>query len=91
VEGQLVTIEVLSSKLSGRRRVYRDGTQIVDRQQFDTTFSHMFESHGHSFMVVQHGEHFDLRIDNISFSHLNTQMRTKSAFQFDDSDAQDQV
>ncbi len=30
LEGKLVTVEVLSSKLSGRQRVYRDGFLICD-------------------------------------------------------------
>jgi len=38
LHGVLTTIEVLSSKLSGRRRVYKDGVQIYERQIFDGSF-----------------------------------------------------
>lgn len=31
LDGQMTTIEVLSSKLSGKRRVFRDGMMLVDR------------------------------------------------------------
>ena len=31
MDGQLTTIEVLSSKMSGRRRILRDGVMIADK------------------------------------------------------------
>ena len=31
LDGQMTTIEVLSSKLSGKRRVFRDGVLIADK------------------------------------------------------------
>ena len=38
IEGVLTTIEVFSSKLSGKRRILRDGILICDRQQFEGAF-----------------------------------------------------
>ena len=82
LEGHLTTIEVLSSKLSGRRRILRDGILIADKQQFEGSFVHTFSVLNHSLCVMQHGEHFELRIDNVSFSHLHAQEQTKSEFTF---------
>ena len=33
--------------------------------------------------IMQHGESFDLRIDNVSFNHLHVQQKMKSEFTFD--------
>ena len=78
LEGHMVTIEVLSSKLSGKRRVFRDGVLICDKQQFEGAFSYTFHVMNHAMTIMQHGEHFELRIDNISFSHIHAQEQTKS-------------
>jgi len=37
----------------------------------------------HTMTVMQHGEHFELRIDNVSFSHLHAQQQTKDQFVYD--------
>ena len=42
VDGKLTTIEVLSSKLSGRRRVYKDGCLMHERQLFESVFNYSF-------------------------------------------------
>jgi len=67
----MVTIEVLSSKLSGRRRVYRDGQLIDEKQIFESVYTHNFKIGEHTLVVMQHGENFELRIDNVSFTHLH--------------------
>ena len=72
LNGTLTTIEVLWSKLSGRRRIFKDGIQICERQLFEAAFTHSFDVLEHRLTIMQHGENYDLRIDNISFNHLRT-------------------
>lgn len=73
LDGNFTTIEVMSSKLSGRRRILRDGVLIADKQLFEGAFSFTFTVLSHQMTIMQHGEHFELRIDNISFSHIHAQ------------------
>ena len=52
IDGRLMTIELLSSKLSGRRRIYLDGKLIHERQIFEPVFNHMFQvGENHSIIV----------------------------------------
>lgn len=83
LQGKPVTVEVLSSKLSGRKRVYRDGFLICDDQAFQGCYVHTFELGGHSVSVMQSGDSFELRVDNLSFSHLNAQQKVKRAFVYE--------
>ena len=83
-DGQMTTVEVLSSKLSGKRRVFRDGVLIADKQQFEGAFQFNFHVMHHAMQIMQHGEHFELRIDNVSFSHLHAQEQTKNQFVYED-------
>lgn len=71
LEGNITVIEVFNSKLSGKRRVYRDGILICDKQLLEGSFSYTFNVQDHTFVVMQHGEHYELKIDNISYSHLH--------------------
>jgi len=52
LDGHLSIIEVLSSKLSGKRRVYRDGVLVCDRQQFEGSFNFTFSLLGHSLTIM---------------------------------------
>ena len=70
LHGTPITIEVLSSKLSGRRRVYKDGVQIYERQIFDGSFTYTFSLGQHMITLAENGEHFELRVDNVSFNHM---------------------
>lgn len=74
----------MSSKLSGRRRILRDGVLIADKQLFEGAFSFSFSALNHQMTIMQHGEHFELRIDNISFSHIHAQEQTKNQFVYED-------
>ena len=80
----MTTIEVLSSKLSGKRRVFRDGVLIADRQQFEGAFTFTFHVQSHQMTIMQHGEHFELRINNVSFTHMHAQEQTKNQFVFEE-------
>ena len=81
-------MEVLSSKLSGKRRVFRDGVLIADKQQFEGAFTFTFHVMQHAMTIMQHGEHFELRINNVSFSHIHAQEQTKNQFVYEDHKAE---
>lgn len=70
LEGRKVIIEVLSSKLSGRKRVFKDGFLIHEEQAFQGVYVHTFAIGEHSLTVLQSGEQFELRVDNLSFLHV---------------------
>ena len=57
---------------------------IADKQQFEGAFTHSFHIMNHTMTIMQHGEHFELRIDNVSFSHLHAQEQTKNQFVYED-------
>ena len=48
LDGHLTTIECLYSKLSGMRRVFRDGVTICEKQLLEGSFSHQFKMMEHS-------------------------------------------
>jgi len=76
----LVTIELVCSHFSGKKKVYRDGRLVFETQKFGTAFQYPFQIGPHMLNIVQHGDHFELRVDNQSFSHLYHMDRTKEAF-----------
>ncbi|CDW88649.1 UNKNOWN [Stylonychia lemnae] len=79
----MVTIELICSHLSGKKKVFRDGKCIFDIQRFGTSFQYPFQINNHMLNIIQHGEMFELRIDNQSFQHLFNQDKTRKAFVFD--------
>lgn len=79
----LVTIELMCSHFSGKKKVFRDGKLVFETQKFGNAFQYPFQIGAHMLNIVQHGEHFELRIDNQSFSHLYHMDRTKRAFVFE--------
>ena len=79
----LVTIELLCSHFSGKKKVFRDGRLVFETQKFGTAFQYPFQIGPHMLNIVQHGDHFELRIDNQSFQHLYHMERTKEAFVYE--------
>ena len=45
----------------------------------------------HTMTIMQHGEHFELRIDNVSFSHLHAQEQTKNQFVYEGNNAKEDL
>eukprot|EP00742_Colponemidia_sp_Colp-10_P001436 GILJ01001545.1.p1 GENE.GILJ01001545.1~~GILJ01001545.1.p1 ORF type:complete len:569 (+),score=92.58 GILJ01001545.1:39-1709(+) len=81
------TIELYASFLSGKKAVYQDGRPIHESAKImDQTFQFPFRIRDHLLNIVQHGDTYELRIDNVSFSYLYNQERMKSEFTFDDRD-----
>ena len=46
---------------------------IADKLLLEGAFSFSFNISTHNLVIMQHGEHFELRINNISFSFLHAQ------------------
>eukprot|EP00347_Sterkiella_histriomuscorum_P019565 403341149 len=90
LDSQMVTIELICSHLSGKKKVFRDGRVIFETQKFGTSFQYPFQINNHMLNIIQHGDHFELRIDNQSFQHLYHQDKTRREFRYDDEDKQDQ-
>ena len=63
--------------------MFRDGVLVADKQQFEGNFTFNFTYLEHQLTITQHGEHFELRIDNVSFSHIHARAATQNEFAFD--------
>ena len=62
-------IKLLDSRISHKKRLYKNGEQIFYIKQ-KANFSHNFEIDGHPCVIIQYGDKIELRIDNESFAHL---------------------
>lgn len=83
LDGTMTTVELTNSHFSGKKAVYKDGMKMIETQLFGGSFQYPFNIGNHMLNIVQHGDLFELRINNQSFSHLYNQERTKRAFQFE--------
>ena len=63
--------------------MFKDGAQIVEKQVFDGSFAHTFQLGQHTLTINENGENFELKIDNVSFSHIMAQDKVKKAFVFE--------
>ena len=57
---------------------------IADKQQFEGAFTYQFHVMTFPMTIMQHGEHFELRINNVSFTHIHAQEQTKNQFVYED-------
>ena len=69
LEGRPHKIELYDSRISGKKKLVKDG-QVWKEVEGDISFSKSFEIGKYSCTIIQHGEKYELRIDNQSFSHL---------------------
>jgi len=72
-------IELYDSKLSGKKKVIKDG-QVFAEVEDDFAFSKTFDIGKHSCTIIQHGEKYELRVDNQSFNHMCDLERNKVFF-----------
>jgi hypothetical protein len=70
LDSTVVSIELMCSHFSGKKKVYKDGKLMCEIQKFGTAFQYPFQIGPHMLNIVQHGDMFELRIDNQSFSHI---------------------
>lgn len=79
INGDPQKIELYDSKLSGKKKVIKNGMvecEIIS----DESFFRNFSLNGHNCTIIQCGEKNELRIDNQTFEHLYNLERNKQFF-----------
>ena len=79
LNGSSQRIELLDSRLSRKKRVFKNGINILDTTE-EGNFLHNFEIDGHPCVIIQYGDKIELRIDNQSFTHLYNLQKNKQLF-----------
>ena len=79
LNGSSQKIELLDSRLSRKKRLYKNGVNILDTTETGN-FIHNFEIDGHACVIIQYGDKIELRIDNQSFTHLYNLQKNKELF-----------
>jgi hypothetical protein len=69
LDGKSHKIELFDSRISGKKKVLKDGLILLQTED-DTAFIKSFDVGKHNCTLIQHGEKYELRIDNQSFNHL---------------------
>jgi hypothetical protein len=87
IDGHEHVLEMFVSYMSGKKQIILDGRSVYEAQKMTSSFQFPFTVENASSMVVQHGDQFELRINNQVFSHLYNQERMKREFQFEDGEA----
>jgi hypothetical protein len=71
LDGQKRKIEIQHSRLTGKRIIFLDGNEILKTHKFTYDFSFTFFIEKHHINVIQVSpESYDLKLDNLLFSHL---------------------
>ena len=52
IDTVMVTIELVCSHLSGKKRIYKDGQMIFEVQKFGTSFQYPFQIGNHMLNIV---------------------------------------
>ena len=79
LNGSSQRIELLDSRLSRKKRLFKNGVSILDTTETGN-FIHNFEIDGHACVIIQYGDKIELRIDNQSFTHLYNLQKNKELF-----------
>ena len=79
LNGSPQRIELLDSRLSKKKRLYKNGVNILNTTE-EGNFIHNFEIDGHACVIIQYGDKIELRIDNQSFTHLFNLQKNKRLF-----------
>jgi len=79
LNGSSQRIELLDSRFSRKKRLYKNGVSILDTTE-SGNFIHNFEIDGHACVIIQYGDKIELRIDNQSFTHLYNLQKNKELF-----------
>ena len=73
-------IKLLDSRLSNKKRIYKNDKMILNTKS-KKNFSHEFEIDGHTCLIIQYADKFELRIDNQSFTHIYNWQKNKQMFE----------
>jgi hypothetical protein len=79
LDGKSHKIELFDSRLSGKKKVLKDGLILMQTEE-DIAFIKSFDVGKHQCTLIQHGDKFELRIDNQSFNHLMDLEKNKIHF-----------
>ena len=79
LDGTPQKIELIDSRWSGKKRLIRNGMEVVDRNN-DGSFLKNFQIGNHVFAVISYGDKCELRVDNQSFTHLYNLEKNKNFF-----------
>ncbi|MCQ2818765.1 MAG: hypothetical protein MJ252_15980 [archaeon] len=72
-------IELFDSRISGRKRLLRNG-EIIYQSSVEEPIFQKFSMGGHSICVIEYGDKIELRIDNKTFDHLYNLQRNEELF-----------
>ena len=70
--------------LSGKKKITQNGQIIYENNSYQGAFNFNFSIGKNSLSVVQHGDKFELRINNQAFSHLYENKLTNQHFKADE-------
>lgn len=70
--------------LSGKKKICQNGQIIYENNSYQGAFNFNFTIGKNSLSVVQHGDKFELRVNNQAFSHLYENKLTNQHFKTDD-------
>lgn len=79
------TVDLVVSYLSGKKKVSLDDRVLYEGQKvMSTSFQFPFSIGANMCNIVQHGEQFELRINNQVFAHLYDQVKMQREFVYED-------
>ena len=73
-------IKLLDSRLSNKKRLYKNDNMILNTKS-KKNFSHEFEIDGHTCLIIEDADKFELRLDNQSFTHIYNWQKNKQMFE----------
>jgi hypothetical protein len=79
LDGKSHKIELFDSRLSGKKKILKDGLILMQTEE-NVAFIKTFDVGKHNCTLIQHGDKYELRIDNQSFNHMMDLEKNKVYF-----------
>ncbi len=86
LDGKKHEVQLYTSVLSGKKKVVHNGRVLFTDKKFKGAFQFPFSISKNSLNIVQHGDKYEIRINNMSFAHLWENEKTRQAFNWDNKD-----
>jgi hypothetical protein len=80
LDGKPHKIELLTSSMSGMKRILKDGYLVFEKQMRFGNFHHSMPIDNHMISIIELDDRYDFRIDNQPFSMLYLSEKTKKNF-----------
>jgi len=91
IDGKEHLVEFYTSVLTGKKKIIHNGTVLYEGQKvLSTSFQFPFSIDVNMLNIVQHGDSFELRINNQVFAHLYNQEKMKKEFQWEGGQSESQ-